>query len=333
MGGRTQTDDHTRLGGERQKGLLRVIVPCFNEEEALPYFYTEATKVLSEMPVRYEIVLVDDGSRDGTLRLAKELSGRDRHVRYLSFSRNFGKEAAMYAGFCNVHGDYVVVMDADLQDPPSLLPKMLRIIQGGEYDSVATRRENREGEPPVRSFFARLFYRIVNRISDADIVDGARDFRLMTRDMVDAIVAMGEYNRFSKGIFGWVGFRTYWLAYENVERVAGETKWSFWKLLRYALDGIINFSQAPLSAVSWFGIVMTFLAVIVLIVLVVRRLVWGDPVAGWASLACIIIFIGGLELFCLGIIGQYVSRIFLETKHRPHFIVEDSNVEDVKKIR
>jgi glycosyltransferase involved in cell wall biosynthesis len=239
----------------------------------------------------------------------------------------------MYAGFVNASGDYVAVMDADLQDPPSLLPKMLEILQTGEYDSVATRRVSREGEPPIRSFFARQFYKLINRISDADIVDGARDFRLMKREMVDAILAMDEYNRFSKGIFGWIGFRTYWLPFENVERVAGETKWNFWGLVKYALDGIINFSQVPLSLASYGGIFMTFISFIAIIFVVIRRLVFGDPVSGWASLVCIITFIGGIQLFCMGIMGQYLSKTYLETKRRPHYIISETNSVDAVKIR
>ncbi len=311
---------------------LSVIVPCYNEQEALPIFYKEVTAVMAEMGCEYELLLINDGSRDGTLDLMKSLAREDGHVIYLSFSRNFGKEAAMYAGFCTATGDYVAVMDADMQDPPALLPKMVEILAGGEYDSVATRRTDRSGEPPVRSLFARLFYRLINAISDAEIVSGARDFRLMRRDMVDAIVRMGEYNRFSKGIFGWVGFRTYWLPYENVERVAGETKWSFWKLFRYAVDGIINFSQAPLSIASWFGIGMTAFSFFMLCFIVLRRLIFGDPVAGWASTICVIVFIGGLQMFFLGIIGQYLSKTYLESKNRPHYIVSDTNGENVKKI-
>ncbi|MCR5629329.1 glycosyltransferase family 2 protein [Eubacterium sp.] len=311
---------------------ITAVVPCYNEQEALPYFYDEATKVLSGMDVEYELLFVNDGSKDGTLSKLKELAGKDEHVKYISFSRNFGKEAAMYAGFCNAKGDYVAVMDADLQDPPSLLPEMVKILKTGEYDSVATRRETRKGEPPIRSFFARKFYKIINKISDADVVDGARDFRLMKREMVDAIVSMSEYNRFSKGIFGWIGFRTYWLPFENVERVAGTTKWNFWGLFKYALDGIINFSNAPLSIASLFGIMMTFVSFILMIFVFVRRLVFGDPVAGWASLVCIIVFIGGMQLFCLGIIGQYISKIYMETKNRPHYIAAETNVEDAKML-
>jgi glycosyltransferase involved in cell wall biosynthesis len=304
---------------------ISLIIPCHNEQEALPIFYSETTKVLETLSCSYELLFVDDGSKDQTLELLRGFARDDEHVNYLSFSRNFGKEAAMYAGFCNADGDYVAVMDADMQDPPSLLPKMLEILQTGEYDSVATRRVTRKGEPPVRSWAARQFYNLINRISDADIVDGARDFRLMRREMVDAIVAMGEYNRFSKGIFGWIGFRTYWLPYENVERVAGQTNWSFWSLTKYAIDGIINFSQVPLSIASWFGIGMTFIAFIFLILIIVRRLVFGDPVAGWASTICVVVFIGGLQLFCLGIIGQYIAKIYLETKKRPHYIIAERN--------
>lgn len=239
----------------------------------------------------------------------------------------------MYAGFCNARGDYVAVMDADLQDPPALLPRMLELLRGGEYDSVATRRVTRQGEPPVRSWFARRFYRLINRISDADIVDGARDFRLMKREMVDAIVSMGEYNRFSKGIFGWIGFRTCWLPYENVERVAGETKWSFWKLLKYAVGGIISFSQAPLSVASWFGIAMTALAFLMIAFIVVRKLLFGDPVAGWASLICVILFVGGIQLFCLGIMGQYIAKTYMESKRRPHYILSETNLDGARKIQ
>ena len=312
---------------------ISLIIPCYNEEEALPYIYEELVKVsatLSDYEIEY--LFVNDGSKDHTLDKLKELAAHDERVQYFSFSRNFGKEAAMYAGFCNADGDYVAVMDADLQDPPSLLPKMLEILATGEYDSVATRRVNREGEPPIRSFFARQFYKLINKISDADIVDGARDFRLMKRDMVDAIIELNEYNRFSKGIFGWIGFRTYWLPYENVERVAGETKWSFWKLFKYALDGIVNFSQTPLSIASFGGIFLTFVSFIAIIFVIVRRLIWGDPVDGWASLVCIITFIGGIQLFCMGIMGQSLSKTYLETTHRRPYSGADSNAADPVKI-
>ncbi|MEE1115033.1 MAG: glycosyltransferase family 2 protein [Eubacterium sp.] len=313
--------------------LLSLIVPCYNEEEVLPLFYEKTTAVLQSMKCDYELLFVNDGSKDGTLGLMKQFAASDGHVKYLSFSRNFGKEAAMYAGFCNVNGDYTAVMDADMQDPPDLLPQMLEILQTGEYDCVATRRVDREGEPPIRSFFARQFYKLINKISDADIADGARDFRLMKREMVDAIVAMSEYNRFSKGIFGWIGFRNYWLPYVNVECAAGETKWSFWTLVKYAIDGIINFSQAPLKISSVAGIISTFAAFVLLIFLIIRRIIFGDPVAGWASTICIIIFLGGVQMFFLGIIGQYLSKTYMEVKHRPHFIVADTNKEDATKLK
>jgi len=313
--------------------LLSLIVPCYNEEEVLPLFYEKTTAVLQSMKCDYELLFVNDGSKDGTLGLMKQFAASDGHVKYLSFSRNFGKEAAMYAGFCNVNGDYTAVMDADMPDPPDLLPQMLEILQTGEYDCVATRRVDREGEPPIRSFFARQFYKLINKISDADIADGARDFRLMKREMVDAIVAMSEYNRFSKGIFGWIGFRNYWLPYVNVERAAGETKWSFWTLVKYAIDGIINFSQAPLKISSVAGIISTFAAFVLLIFLIIRRIIFGDPVAGWASTICIIIFLGGVQMFFLGIIGQYLSKTYMEVKHRPHFIVADTNKEDATKLK
>lgn len=317
------------IQGEEMK--ISLIVPCYNEQAALPLFYDEVTNALNTMQCAYEILFVNDGSRDETLSILKGFAEKDEHVTYLSLSRNFGKEAAMYAGFCNASGDYVAVMDADMQDPPALLPEMVKMLETGDYDSVATRRVNREGEPPIRSWFARKFYKLINRISDADIVDGARDFRLMKREMVDAIVAMSEYNRFSKGIFGWIGFKTYWLPYQNVERVAGETKWNFWKLLKYAFDGIINFSEVPLSIASWSGIGMAFVASIMLVVIIIRRLCFGDPVAGWASTMCVIVFIGAIQLFCIGIMGQYLAKTYNETKKRPHYIISESNKE-VKKI-
>ena len=312
--------------------MISIIVPCYNEVESLPLFYKEASSVLKSIEYEYEFLLVNDGSKDGTLSVMKELAEKDPNVRYISFARNFGKESAMYAGFSNVRGDYVAVMDADLQDPPSLLPEMLKIIETGEYDSVATRRVDRKGEPPVRSWFAKRFYRLINRYSDADIVDGARDFRLMKREMAEAIVAMPEYNRFSKGIYGWIGFKTYWMPYENIERVAGKTKWSFWKLFKYAIDGIISFTQAPLSIASFFGLFMTLCSFLALIFIIVRKLVFGDPVAGWASTVCVIIFIGGIQLCVLGIIGQYIAKMYLETKNRPHYIISESSFVTEKKV-
>lgn len=312
---------------------ISIIIPCFNEQEAIPTFYSEVTKLLNNLEYDYELLFINDGSKDNTLKLLKEFSFKNAKVKYLSFSRNFGKESAMYAGFCNAEGDYVAVMDADMQDPPYLLPQMIKIIESGEYDSVATRRVNRDGEPPIRSWFARKFYALINKISDTDIVDGARDFRLMRREMVDAIVAMGETNRFSKGIFGWIGFNTYWLSYENSERIAGTTKWNFWSLFKYAIDGIINFSEVPLSIASWFGMIMTLFAFLFLIFIVVRRIVFGDPVAGWASTICVIIFIGGIQLFCLGVMGQYIAKNYSESKHRPHYIVSETNKQNVEKIK
>ncbi len=311
--------------------MISIIIPCYNEQESLPIFYKKVTAVLKTLDMDYELLFVNDGSSDNTLEELRCLSHIDPHIKYFSFSRNFGKEAAMLAGFSNASGSYIAVMDADLQDPPSLLPEMIKIIQSGEYDSVATRRVSRLGEPPVRSWFVRRFYQIINKISDTDIVDGARDFRLMRRNMVEAITSMNEYNRFSKGIFGWVGFRTYWLPYENVERVAGETKWNFWKLSQYAVDGIISFSHAPLSIASFFGITITIPSFLFMLVVVIRKLLFGNAVAGWASTICVIIFIGGLQLLCLGIIGQYIAKIYMETKHRPHYIISETNKEpDVK---
>ena len=317
---------YNRKNGETHKKIvLSLIIPCYNEQEALPFFYQKVGEVLRQMECDYELLFINDGSKDETLGILRRLAADDEHVSYLSFSRNFGKEAAMYAGFQNVSGDYVAVMDADLQDPPSLLPQMLEILQTGEYDSVATRRVNREGEPLVRSWFAKKFYQVINRISDVDIVDGARDFRMMRREVANAIVALGEYNRFSKGIYGWVGFRTYWFPYENVERVAGQTKWGFWKLFKYAINGIVSFSQAPLSIASWFAISVTFLSFVMLVFIVLRKLLFGDPVAGWASTICIVMFIGGVQTFCIGILGQYMAKIYMETKHRPHYIISEMN--------
>ena len=311
---------------------ISLIVPCYNEEKALPVFFEEIKRVSAEMSeYEFEMLFIDDGSKDGTLPLIEQFAKEDERVKYIAFSRNFGKEAAMYAGFCNVTGDYTAVMDADMQDPPSLLPEMVRILSEGEYDSVATRRKSRKGEPKIRSFFAKMFYKLMNKFSDTSIADGARDFRLMKREMVEAIVSMCENNRFSKGIFGWIGFNTYWLSYDNVERVAGKTKWSFWKLLRYSINGITNFSSTPLKLASVSGILFTFLSLIMMIFVFVRALLFQDPVAGWPSLVCIILFIGGIQLFCIGIIGQYISKIYIETKKRPHYIVAKTNKEDVVK--
>jgi len=294
-----------------KKNQISIIVPCFNEEEALPLFYEEITKVLNSTELDYELILVNDGSKDKTLLIMKKIAENDAHVSYLSFSRNFGKEAAMYAGLCNATGDYVAIMDADMQDPPSLLPQMVQILESQDYDSVATRRVTRKGESKIRSFFARSFYKIINKISDADIVDGARDFRLMKRKMVDSIVSMSEYNRFSKGIFGWVGFKTYWLPFENVERAAGTTKWSFWGLVKYAIDGIVNFSNAPLNIATLIGSATTILSFVYLLFILIKYMLVGDPVQGWATLICVILFLGGIQLLCLGIMGQYIGKIYM----------------------
>ena len=305
--------------------LLSVIVPCYNEEENVPYFYEEFMKneeFLKEEEIDFEILYVDDGSKDKTVAQVKKLRETDERVHLLSFSRNFGKEAAMYAGLQKAKGDFVVIMDADLQDPPSLLPEMFNYIKEG-YDSVATRRVSRKGEPIIRSFFARRFYRLMKKISKADIVDGARDFRLMTRPMVDAVLSMTEYNRFTKGIFGWVGYRTKWLEFENVERVKGETKWNFWGLLMYSLEGITAFSTAPLSFAAVMGVVFCILAFLLIIFIIVRTSIFGDPVDGWPSLVCIISLISGVQLFCLGIVGQYLAKTYLEVKKRPVYILKE----------
>ena len=305
--------------------LLSVIVPCYNEEENIRYFYDELNKnadFFRGRNIDIEIIYVDDGSKDGTVREVKALNETDNRVKLVSFSRNFGKEAAIYAGFEKCRGDYAVVMDADLQDPPALLPQMFEYIEHG-YDSVATRRVNRKGEPPIRSFLARKFYKIMNKISKTDIVDGARDYRLMTRQVIDAILSMGEYNRFSKGIYGWVGYKTKWLEFENVERVKGETKWSFWGLFLYSLEGIIAFSTAPLAIASFLGVLFCVLAFVLIIFILVRSIFWKDPTSGWQSLVCIISLISGVQLLCLGILGQYLSKMYLEVKNRPKYLVKE----------
>lgn len=311
------------------KKKLTMVVPAYNEEEALPIFYAEASRVEKELPGgEIEYLFIDDGSSDGTLEVLRDLHKKDARVRYVSFSRNFGKEAAIYAGLQNATGDYVAILDADLQDPPALLPEMLQAVEEEGYDCVGSRRVTRKGEPPIRSFFARMFYRIMNKISSADIVDGARDFQLMNRKVVNAILSMGEYNRFSKGIFGWVGFRKKWLEYENIERSAGETKWSFWKLFLYALDGIVAFSTAPLVIASVMGMVFCLVAFVAIIFIIVRTMIFGDPTSGWPSMVCIIIFIAGVQLLCMGILGQYMAKTYLETKKRPLYLVEETE-EDV----
>ena len=305
---------------------ISIVVPCYNEEKALPYFYKEIDKVSKKMKsLVFELLFVDDGSNDRTLEILKDLSKEDKRVKYLSFSRNFGKESAIYAGLENSTGDYVTLMDADLQDPPELLSKMYNCIKKEGYDSVGTRRVNRIGEPPIRSFFARCFYKIINKISKTEMVDGARDYRLMTRQMVDSIISMKEYNRYSKGLFSFVGFNTKWLEYENVERVAGETKWSFWKLLRYAFDGIIAFSTTPLWISTFIGILFCIISFIAIIAIIIKTLCFGDPVGGWPSMVCIIFMVSGIQLFCIGIIGAYLSKTYLETKNRPIYIIKEKN--------
>ena len=315
---------------EKKKGKekLSLVVPAYNEEEALPIFYREARKVEEQLPqVEIEYLFVDDGSVDGTMDVIRRLHEEDPRVHYVSFSRNFGKEAAIYAGLENAAGDYVAILDADLQDPPALLPEMLRIVTEEGYDCVGPRRVSRKGEPPIRSWFARMFYRIMNRISSADVVDGARDFQLMNRKVVSAILSMKEYNRFSKGIFGWVGFKKKWLEYENIERAAGETKWSFWKLLLYALDGIVAFSTMPLVIASVMGILFCVLAFAAIIFIIIRTLVFGDPTSGWPSMVCIIMLVSGVQLLCIGILGQYMAKTYLETKRRPLYLVEEARLD------
>ena len=305
---------------------ISIVVPMYNEQESLGILYKELNRVTDTLPeYEFEYLFVNDGSSDATLAEIRQLAEKDKRVRYVSFSRNFGKEAALYAGLKNATGDYVATMDADLQDPPALLPQMLAMIEAADCDNVATRRVNRKGEPPIRSFFAKCFYKVMRHLSHIEIADGARDYRLMSRAMVDSIVSVSEYNRFSKGIFAWVGYETKWLEFENVERSAGETKWSFWKLVRYSFDGIINFSDTPIRISSYLGLLLTVLSFVAIIMEVIRALVFGDPVAGWPSLVCIITFIGGIQLFCMGIMGQYIAKTYMEVKRRPHYIVKETN--------
>ncbi len=305
--------------------LLSIIVPCFNEEENIELFYSEVMKYesfLGENDLEMEMLFIDDGSTDRTVENVKSLKERDERVRLVSFSRNFGKESAMYAGLEKSKGDYVVIMDVDLQDPPALLPEMYSYILQG-YDSVATRRVSRKGEPAIRSFFARCFYKLMKRISQTEIMDGARDYRMMTRQMVDSILQLKEYHRFTKGIYGWVGFKTKWLEFENVERIKGETKWSFWKLLKYSIEGITAFSTAPLMFASFMGVIFCVLAFVLIAITIFRKLVFGDPVSGWPSLVCIISLISGVQLFCLGILGQYLAKTYMEVKERPIYLVKE----------
>jgi glycosyltransferase involved in cell wall biosynthesis len=308
--------------------FISLVVPCYNEEAGLSLFCREALHILDILVEEGpsfdgEIIFIDDGSHDGTVSVIKALQAHDKRIRYLIFSRNFGKEAALLAGLRKASGDYVVTLDADLQDPPSLIPSMLQAVRSGEYDCAGTRRVNRKGEPPIRSFFARLFYRIMRKLSDIEVVDGARDFRLMNRHFVNAILSLEERNRFSKGIFSWVGFKTKWFEYENVNRTAGETKWSFWKLFLYSTDGITAFSSKPLALSSFLGLLLFFLSLAFILFIVIRQIVWGDPVAGWASTICIMLFCEGIQLFCMGILGQYLAKIYTEAKQRPYYITRE----------
>lgn len=305
---------------------ISVIVPCYNEEESIPFFYEAITKEFKEIKTDYELIFVDDGSKDKTLEIIKSYT-KDKKVKYITFSRNFGKESAMWAGLNLATGDYVTIMDSDLQDPPSLLKEMLSLIKEEGYDIVGTRRVTRKGEPPIRSFFARMFYKIINKMSKVEMVDGARDFRLMTRQVVNSILELKEYNRYSKGLFSFVGYKTKWLEYENIERVAGETKWSFWKLFIYAIEGITAFSTVPLTISAIIGIIFCLIAFVMIIVIIVKTLTIGDPTTGWPSLACITFFVSGITLLCLGVIGQYLSKMYLEVKNRPIYIIKETNME------
>ena len=305
--------------------MLSIVVPCYNEEETILLFYKEVEQVRQQMNEVFEYIFVNDGSSDETLAILRKLAKKDpTQVRYISFSRNFGKEAGLYAGLKAAKGELITVMDVDLQDPPDLLPLMIEKIQQTDIDCVGTRRVNREGEPPIRSFFAKVFYKLINKIGDTEMVDGARDFRLMTRQMVDAVLELTEYNRFSKGIFSWVGFKTEYLEYENRERIAGKTSWSFWNLFNYSIDGIINFSDTPLNIASFVGAFSCVASGIALVFIIVRALLFGDPTSGWPSLISVVLFVGGLQLLCLGIIGKYIGKIFLETKKRPIYIVKET---------
>ena len=308
--------------------LLSVVVPCFNEEKSVIIFFDEINKVLDELDIDWEIIFVNDGSCDNTLANIKDLSKKFKSIKYISFSRNFGKEAALYAGLKKSKGDYVLIIDVDLQDPPNLLPEMLNIIKMEDYDVVATRRVSRKGEPALRSFFARLFYKLINLLSEINLVDGARDYRLMTRPVVDSILELDEYNRFSKGLFEWVGFKTKWIEYENVERAVGESSWSFWSLLRYSIDAIVSFSTIPLSISTFFGIVFSLMSFILIIIIVIKNIFFNNPVPGWPSTICIILLIGGIQLFSIGILGKYLEKTYIETKNRPIFIIKETNIDE-----
>ena len=305
---------------------ISIIVPCFNEEESIPYFYDEVKKVTKNMDIKLELIFVDDGSRDKTLEVIKSKTD-DKEVKYISFSRNFGKEAAMYAGLSMASGDYVTIMDVDLQDPPSLLPEMVRLIEEEGYDCVATKSTSRNGYSFLRKTFTKWFYDIIGKMSKTEMVPGARDYRLMTRQMVEAVLSMKEYNRYSKGLFSFVGFKTKWIEFENKERVAGTTKWNFWKLFSYALDGIVGFSTAPLTMAAFIGVLFCLIAFIMIIVIIVKTLAFGDPTSGWPSLACIIFMVSGIQLLCLGVIGEYLAKMYLEVKQRPIYIIKESNVD------
>lgn len=309
--------------------LISLVVPCYNEEESLPLFYSETCKVADtlrqDLKAEIEFIFVDDGSKDNTLSKLRGFRHKDSRVHYVSFARNFGKESALYAGLKTATGDYIATLDADLQDPPNLLPEMLRYLQGHpDYDCVATRRATRKGEPPIRSLFAKLFYRVINKIAETEIVDGARDYRFMSRKFVDAVLSLNEVNRFSKGIFSWVGFKTHWISYENVERAAGKTKWNFWSLFKYSIEGIVGFSTAPLAFASFIGIICCLFAFIGIIFVIVRAAMFGDPVAGWPSMICVILLVGGLQLLCLGILGEYLAKMYMETKHRPLYTISET---------
>lgn len=305
-----------------------LIVPCYNEQESIPLFYKEIKKVSKDIKANIEIIFINDGSTDNTLEIIKELAKEDKLVKYISLSRNFGKEGAMLAGLEASTGDYVTAMDVDLQDPPSLLNEMIRLIEEEDYDIVGTRRVNRKGEPPIRSFLARRFYKMINKMSKVEMVDGARDYRLMTRQVVDNILKLKEFNRYSKGLFSYVGFKTKWLEYENVERVAGETKWSLWKLLMYAIEGIVAFTTIPLTLATMIGFIFCLIAFVMIIIIIAKTLIYGDPTAGWPSMACIIFLVSGIQLLCLGVIGEYLSKMYLEVKNRPVYIVKESNIKN-----
>lgn len=313
---------------------ISIIVPCYNEEKAIPLFYNETERVIKEdfskSNVKFEYIFINDGSADNTLHEIKELHKKDKKIRYISFSRNFGKEAAMFAGLEAAEGDYITVMDADLQDPPSLLKQMYDTIKEEGYDCVATRRVTRKGEPPIRSFFSRLFYKLINKITDFEMVNGARDYRLMTKQVKDAIIKMKEYNRFSKGLTSFVGYDTKWIEYENVKRNAGETKWSFWKLFKYALEGVTAFSTAPLAISSILGLLFTIISVIFIFIIIIKTLVFGDPTSGWPSMVCIMLFMGGIQLLSLGVIGQYLAKTYLEVKNRPIYFVKETDNDETK---